>query len=255
MKALQMVAASLKWLLKHGLPLLVSVLALVYTQVQRQEISSLTHRLQRIEYRPELRPVGSPNPKGFKFMQSGVTTVGRVNNYYISARLTDTLTLVNKGNATAIVVGRMAGDTVSSSYWLRDILQHRSIPNVTEDELLAGFGRERYRPGDTLRIPIDHTFTQISEANEAVLHYLLLYENEMGELFDSYVWVRVHVPPEQTIVPDRMIREGLVVRYPEPRIEQPYVGTVPYDEADAASIREKLAHARPTTERKGHSAH
>ena len=59
----------------------------------------------------------------------------------MSTRLDGTLRVVNDGNAPAVLIARMAGNGPGGSYWLRSILKHGNLQNVTEDQLMD-YGRD-----------------------------------------------------------------------------------------------------------------
>jgi hypothetical protein len=113
------------------------------------------------------------------------------------------------------------------------------LHNVVEDRLISSYGRERVGVGETLSIPVCRTFSQIDPDSGAVLHFLFLYENELGQLYDSYVWVRVR-PPRTKLVkltPGEFPFPGVVA------VEKPLDASQPYDASSARKVLKTLAAA------------
>ena len=155
-------------------------------------LDDMQRRVNSAEYRPRLA-VASLDSDSIEYVPDSSSVEGRTLSVYVNVRLTGMLRVVNRGNSAALMLARISGDTVSGSYWLRRLLRSGILHNITEDRLLD-YGRECIDVDETLSIPICHTFAQIDEDSGAVLHYLLLYENEIGRLYDSYVWIQVRTP-------------------------------------------------------------
>jgi len=116
-----------------------------------------------------------------------------------------TLPLINRGNSKADLMGWIIYDSVYGGELLREIMLNKSKAtsrlNATED---SSFYRcEEILPGDTLNKTI--TFPLFHPQKDMfTVHILLLYENELGNLFDSYFWLKGSIGEIFILVPSNV---------------------------------------------------
>jgi hypothetical protein len=221
------------------LSLVLALVAFIRTCAQDSKLGYLQHRLNAVQYRPRLAAAGPFEFSRPEFMMDDFHRAGDTVLIDVSARLDGTLRVANDGNAPAVLIARMSGKGPGGSCWLRSILKRGNLQNVTEDQLMD-YGRDYLAVGETLDVPVGYKLPIVTSDSEAVLHFLFLYENEMGELYDSYLWVRVRLPPAESVHVTEAMPSGVVVRYPSVRIENPTDASCLYDGSAAAAVRRSL---------------
>jgi hypothetical protein len=99
--------------------------------------------------------------------------------------------LRNDGNTRGRLIGYVIGDTVTGSEAFRNILKNE---NQRKSVLQLIPAKDFYpliglSPGDTVTISFSHKIAN-GRDGFCVLHILFLYENEMGQIYDTYSWTR-----------------------------------------------------------------
>lgn len=189
----------------------VSVLALLSTHCNTKHVRSVEYRLNSVDHRPEFKFQLADSAAQPKYAISKTTVQDSAVTSTLFVTLRNTLLAVNTGNATASVLAVISGDTTSGTYWLREPSQWtQSAPEVTEPR----FGSELVAPGDTYMIPIDHTFNFIDEESKGIMHCMLVYENELGGVFDCYTWILVRLPPAESVRVQQLSESTIVIRHP-----------------------------------------
>ena len=103
------------------------------------------------------------------------------------------LVFQNKGVSVAHLVGTIWADDYSGSAVARDIL----LDPVQRESRAQGKGStdfykfKRVPPADSISVPLDIQMKNFNKDSLTVLHVMLLYQDDMGALFDTYYWIRL----------------------------------------------------------------
>jgi hypothetical protein len=165
-----------------------------------------------MQYQPTVRVVGSPLIDTLMLAvppQPILTAPDRALLISAGLRVTTRLRVVNTSGVAAQILGAAWLDTMSGVARLRDVLldpaAREALPNV---HLWPGFyPPPNLLPGDSTSL----TFTNdIGNPQDTVmtLHYLILYKNRLGGLYDTYYWARLksgNVPVSSAV---RFVRVG-----------------------------------------------
>jgi hypothetical protein len=97
--------------------------------------------------------------------------------------------VVNQGEAIARIVAYAWSDTVDGTPVLRDHLLRGvgSIGVVEPSDFYAATG---LAASETTEVEFSDYDMRRSDEEHCVLHLLILYENEAGQLYDTYCWAR-----------------------------------------------------------------
>lgn len=171
-------------------------------QVGRQNtLDSLQQIINSQTFRPQLQLSSTPTIDLAVLKSSGkVITPINPNNlpppgstidveYDLSIRMN--LVVSNVGNHLAAVVAFICMDTMSFSPRLRDVILNRELDTSRSKTKLNPYLLEvSAKDTTTITFEADLNFVK----NEAdTLHCLILYQNEFGNLFDTYIWVPLSV--------------------------------------------------------------
>jgi hypothetical protein len=104
--------------------------------------------------------------------------------------ITGRITLRNIGNAPSRLLGFWRSDTVAGVPILRQRLLDPKWPLTIVNWTELAYGRDFVLPGETTSVTVDYA-PRHPDGDSAVIHSLLLYENESGKLFDTYAWIKV----------------------------------------------------------------
>jgi hypothetical protein len=173
---------------------------------QNKRIEDLDYNSKAMEYRPRLDIVGNPQ----------ITSVGIAGEKKIATRdLLDTsqnsdtfidipcsltvdtkLCIVNSGNSLAEVYAYTWEDTLSGNAQLRYRLLNKKLREngFVLSPTTDYFTIQDIKPGDTSYFKLSHKANFVKE-NSFTMHFLLLYKNEVGVLYDTYYWARYDVTP------------------------------------------------------------
>jgi len=177
--------------------ILISVVVLIRDCSQNAQINELTYRTNATQFRPNLKVCEKPNLIDFQLRSKMAVKdfFPRVTQDTIDTpatlRVTVSLKLTNIGNAVAHISSIVWVDTVSGEDQIRRMLLDK---NARPDSLQAGSLNRYFTPmdlstGDTTTIELKRDIEFI-DRQAFTLHFLFLYENETGALFDTYYWAR-----------------------------------------------------------------
>lgn len=159
------------------------------------KLNELTYRINATQFRPNLKLIGKPAfdiyIEGDKFAMKDLLVQDSAGILDVTARLRVNahFRVANIGNSVAHVFGFLSTDTLSGGETLREQLTIDQRSGYELDTTTQYYKLLDISPNDTISVENeykikflkDHTFT---------LHFLLLYENETGALFDTYYWAR-----------------------------------------------------------------
>ena len=174
---------------------IISIIALCKDCSQNKKIDKTNYSLSQIQNKPQIKIIKTEiigfelhsemNPQGTEesYLKHDTTDLG------VELELNTRIYLTNIGNVSAKIFGEICSDNTSSKRFLREILK-----DVKHTVDTTGFIKDYYRNieinnGDTLKI--ERKF-KISNPNidKFTIHYMLLYENDLDQYFDTYYWAR-----------------------------------------------------------------
>ncbi len=100
----------------------------------------------------------------------------------------------NIGNSLARIIAFYYTDTISTNPILRDSFLDRSFHklNIGTQALDEFYGKEILQGGNQ---SLDFSYSvNFSSNKEFTIHFLILYENEIGNIYDTYSWTSFKLP-------------------------------------------------------------
>ena len=187
------------------------IVTIVWNHHQDHTIQQNTYDYNAMNFQPRLEVLEPPKVLGFKSapphtVNDSTIVIGNP-TYNLS------LTLINRGNELGRIVGHIVLDTLSGEDNLRRILfsKHERKTKIKWKAARDYFSIEEIYPGDTTIIALEHTVSNFSENKEGTIHLLVLYQNNLGMLYDLYYWVRFRLNPIPLVptMESRIVRPGL----------------------------------------------
>lgn len=96
--------------------------------------------------------------------------------------------LLNTGNSDAKIIGYVLTDTITDNQVLKEYIKQGKTKGVSIDSIFTKHRFHELTPGDTSSISFTHTLRYPID-NKFVIHLIVYYENELGQLYDSYYWL------------------------------------------------------------------
>lgn len=178
------------------------VVALIFSTInlfdnskQRKDINQINYRLNSLDYQPRLKVISIPEWSNLEYSAKldyknveppppgdSVATFMTTPKVTINTKLK----IVNVGTAKAELLAVVHNDTTVAYDILRDkIYKNIKIKTSSFSEFLT----DEVLPNaiDTVDIEFNHRI-RFFEDNKFVIHYLILYKNELGQVFDTYYW-------------------------------------------------------------------
>lgn len=173
------------------------------------KIDSLKFENNSIKYRPNIRVIGDPILEKVWFDSSEIEIKDLDNNFIsypfvIKCHLKLKFRLVNEGNSLADIISIISIDTTSADIVVRRRLLDPKFTRYKFDAFHPFFNNEMLPKIDTL----DYNHTEgidFLKDQLFTLHFLILYENELEQIFDTYYWVQFKI--EDYIMPSAFIRK------------------------------------------------
>jgi hypothetical protein len=186
--------------------LLVAIIALWRSCATESEVKSIEYVNKSIEYRPRIKFFKDPTLKGIFLVPPVDPSQINPGLYFMKF----VIYFENVGNCKAIIDWRIGTDTASGTDYIRTSILNKDF------FFMKTYGMNQYSTFNSMKeLEINEKDSAIlnlrisDEVNDTVIfHILFLYNNELGNVFDSYYWVRFLMrPPFQisfsldTIVP------------------------------------------------------
>jgi hypothetical protein len=96
----------------------------------------------------------------------------------------------NIGNSNAKILGYVLTDTITDKPVLKDYIRNKARHRQTSnDSIFSKYEFHELAPLDSSEITFSHTL-QFVENNAFVIHFIIYYENELGQRYDTYYWVK-----------------------------------------------------------------
>lgn len=183
---------------KISLSTIISLLALLLAGIStfrscsnEEEIEKNNYEIKSLEYRPKLK-LSEPKILSIELesdsikSQDSTDTVGL---FYSKLHLKLQIKITNIGNNNGKIVGYVIADTISKERILKDFIVDKSrYDNNSTNSLKLPYLYKELNPIDSFNVELDYT-PQFILSNKFIIHILLLYENDIGQLFDTYYWL------------------------------------------------------------------
>jgi hypothetical protein len=180
-----------------------------YLMVRNYQIKldEVNHLLRAVQYEPRLKlvnsPIISPIEVSMKFVHPIPVRMTNDSQIFINSRLkvkvdtvqspvniTDViihceLKFSNLEKSKATILGIAYTDTMSFLPKIREKLFHQDTTKFVVDYLTEPI---ELLPGESHSFRVNHSI-QFLENNRFLLHFMVLYANEIGNIYDTYVWV------------------------------------------------------------------
>lgn len=175
-----------------------SIIAFIRDCNQNSNMKQISQQINSLQYKPILKPIGEPKIVESKIISEGksmqeildLIDSSSVDTPTIATgakiELTTKMTFVNEGASLARNVAYLSCDTITNYPRLREILRNpQKWKNKGHYEKIDKINESQ--PGDTIEVHSKYDLKFMENGN-IELHYLLLYENELGTFYDTYVW-------------------------------------------------------------------
>ena len=188
------------------LPVIFFGLSLWLNFQNKSQIENLNKKINAQTFRPILTLVGGPiitktwfDPIKIDFEglrdsvtvnpETGISEIPVRMNLSLKAKLK----LSNSGNSIAKIIYSISGTNASDETVLRKLLlEHINKPYKLSTHMMRQYSAVELLPNnqDTTTITIELNVSEIKNNNFGI-HYLILYENELGYLYDSYFQTQI----------------------------------------------------------------
>ena len=173
-------------------------------RLARSEVDSIKYIENGLSFRPRLDLVGSPEIKFYKLKNVSKEIF---NPFYESQKYNDTTNTVtgkmeivpsykfiNNGNSLCKIKFYTVLDTFTNASILRTKILDAIQTGKIKIENMDSYFKATIPADSTVQIeiPLDLQFIKEDRAN---LHFIIYYENELGNLYDTYVWAEIENIP------------------------------------------------------------
>lgn len=170
----------------------VGIIAVLSWNVCQQSKINETNYLSRAAHKPFLKNIGNPVIEQMALTADTLriekTTNEEIGNIEFKLKLHLSLKLVNDSDNDARLLFSGIVDTLSDQAIIRNKFRDKKF-DVVEDNTF----RDRIiQQGDTLELSFIHSVNFI-KGNAGVFHFFVVYENDFGIMFDTYIWSRFKV--------------------------------------------------------------
>lgn len=166
---------------------------------QSKTVDSLNYRINALHFQPILKIAKNPVIESLSF-ESKIPKTYLLSDIQDDKATSDTLAIngkytaitefrvFNDGESLAKILAYVISDTLSELPIIRKYLHSDSLnakPFVID--FLPDFSIDELQPGDTTSVKIRHEI-KFPKQGRFTIHILMLYENQMGILYDTYFW-------------------------------------------------------------------
>lgn len=182
---------------------LVLLFSVISTYVQQKEfaiqsnlVDSLNYKINSVTYQPTLVIKGKPKLKTFRF---GLVIPKKLPKIKLDAKEPPTIevsgkyelkaeiTIVNQGQYLADIVAVGFCGKNDSTAVIRKLLKDSLSLKNSSPHYFSVFEKSQLLRGDSITLKLDYTFDDVVN-DKTILHFLILYENQAGYLYDTYYW-------------------------------------------------------------------
>jgi hypothetical protein len=176
------------------LSLSVAIISFLSATLQTRRAQSLEYMLKSSHEAPILAPTASPR---IVALGAELTTHNRDNEAIVTiSRLSTEVTLINKSNTPAALDawGSLDAYTRDAIIRARYLGEHADIPLEASIEDIFQEGNRQTANGETITIPFDTDLRGL-KGNSFIVHYIFIYRNPAGLIYDTYYWTQYRVEP------------------------------------------------------------
>ena len=174
-----------------------------------------------MEHRPLLKVVGLPeiNYKSKIRVNENVIKVDSLKSKY---------TLTNTGKTIAEIVVTVSTDTVSYNPTLREFVFDEQKRGILLNDSDYNSKTHIIHPGETTYVEVKQD-VKFKLNNKFVLHVLVFYKNEIGNLYDTYIWTKCKIADEIKPVSVKIIDNEDALIYLDKKLISPIETADSYD--------------------------
>jgi len=201
------------------IPIMLTVADMVWGMYRDGRIAALSEQVNSVTYQPLVYVVGSAGVDSIG-MDTPLVEVALNTGQPISMRpgtltISSTLRLTNRGSSVARIVGIAVADTMAGF----PVIRTRILSSALGSDDTQVFAWNRFYdppqilPGDSTTLSFAHEIPAPLDTC-ATLHYLILYKNALGQLYDTYFWGRYSVSPPPILARHIPVEPGDVTIVP-----------------------------------------
>ena len=192
--------------------LFLGMLAFIRDCSQDKKIEENNYITKALQFRPRLEILDNPRVSAIDtFVVSEASQIGDTLVTKFSLSIICSLNVANKGESMARIYATAWTDTSTGIAKIRDVLLDKKYREDFFKSLPVNdyYPLKEVQSGDTTYFKIRHTIQYVN-GNQFTIHFLLLYKNEAGNLFDTYYWARYATTPI-TGVPQFKVENGKLI--------------------------------------------
>ncbi len=183
-----------------AIPIVLSIIGFSKSCITEKKLNDTNTQLSSITFRPLLTlsnlRIDSimffSDKDIIKYDDHNITTVN-IDSIYLKIRTK--IKVTNKGNSTAKILRCLISDTITDNDFLnRVFLKHESSFSIVNVSNIFKNSYQEILPSDSIDINCEFTPQTIFDG-KCILHVLLLYENDLGNYYNSYYWARFEIRP------------------------------------------------------------
>lgn len=188
--------------------LILSIFAYCQQDLRNQKEEKRNFEEDALQFNPRLTIIGDPKIKNFNFTvrfpknsfapdfnPTEVDTPTIVGKVAGQLPITTTFRVLNKGNSLAKIFAILFSDTLSDRPVIREMINSKGFhKRDIFFEPVEDYFHNEIQPGDSTNLKIEIPVTFIKNSTFTI-HCLILYENELGVLYDTYLWAVYELLP------------------------------------------------------------
>jgi len=181
----------------------ISLVSLSYTAYNDYKIKNISFDSEGLQNRPLIEFENKIDIIHYKYETKEPVSAKdlyqkKLTNLNVVLTIDPELTVINKGVTVAKILCEVVTDQYSGLPEIRKkILSDKIWKSFREVKRTDEFYKTKdILPGKSLPIRLPCTLKHINfDLNECTIHYLIIYSNEIGNIYDSYFWVRFKMEP------------------------------------------------------------
>lgn len=176
------------------LSVIIGTWAFVKSCNNENKIEEADYKIASVDHRPiirihsplliNLKPIIDTNGNSRKQTETDVLEVK------LNLRLTIKLQFKNIGNSKAKILGYLLTDTITDRPIIKDHIKNnaRKKRNLI-DSIFVKYNYHELAVNDSSCVSFSRTLQFIKD-NTFVIHFIIYYENELGQRYDTYYWLK-----------------------------------------------------------------
>ena len=193
------------WHWEAILALILSLVTIGYTIYNNIELSKLSFQNAGIQPRPLLKIEGTPVIKSIRATSESPITKKNINERSLGLTLSliTEVKLINKGNSIAKMMFEVVADKHSGIPEVRKFILDPDKRKNIKFSLIDDFYKVvEINPDKDRDITLSRTIKSPSN-DRFTMHYMFIYSNEIGNVYDSYIWATYVQKPVKMRVADK----------------------------------------------------